>query len=255
MPELAEVEVIRRGLETLVGRSVVDSDGPPHVRFSDGLDVRGKIAAVVRAGKRIGVGFDDGSGRPGHWLHIHLGMTGQLLTSAPTRYRVAWHLDDGSRLYLADVRGFGRCTLADEAPTAGPEPIERGFERHLLQRLARSQAPLFAQLLDQSTAPGVGAYLAQEALWYAGLDPARRQVTEAEGRELARALRRVANMAIAAGGMTRRDYRHLDGSQGRMQERLRCYGRHGSRCANGDHLLARTRIAGRTVSFCPVCQH
>ena len=260
MPELAEVELLRRQLDQLIGSVVVScrTDGSP--RFAQAAGCVGRIAATARRGKVIGVALEAGDRSPQRsWLHIGLGMTGQLLgpdAERPARRRVTWDLGADGELVLADVRGFGSVTVSNAPPVrVVPEPGDTSFPDHLATKLVKSGAPVFNRLLDQSIAPGVGSYLAQESLWRTGTDPASRSVSEEHARSLASALSDVVTEALLHGGMTMRDYRHLDGSKGSMFQRLQCYGRHGSPCLRCGTEMERVVIGGRGVTYCPTCQH
>lgn len=264
MPELPEVETVRRGLEPLVvGRRIVEGWGHPSAKFASApLAVGPAIEAVGRRGKYLLVDLDDG-----RQLVVHLGMTGQLRLRPPGEpdpyVRAWWALDDRSVLELRDVRRFGRVAVVPAGewgvlPTLalqGPEPWDPALDDGGLWRnLRRSRAHVKTQLLSQRPIAGVGNIYADEALWRAGVHPARRTVTRAQSERLLAELRAVLEQGIANGGTTLRDYRTVEGGEGRNQLELGCYGRAGEPCLRCGTELRRLVLDGRGTTFCPACQ-
>jgi formamidopyrimidine-DNA glycosylase len=265
VPELPEVETVRRQLEPLlIGRRILDAWGHPSAKFSSARLAAGPvIGAVARRGKYLLVGLDDD-----RELIVHLGMTGQLRVvaagGAPDPYvRAWWALDDERTLELRDVRRFGRigvvpagehATLPTLA-TQGPEPWDPVLDDGgLWRRLKGRRVHVKAQLLSQRPLAGVGNIYADEALWRAGVHPARRSLTRAEADRLLGELRAVLEQGIANGGTTLRDYRTVDGEPGRNQLELGCYGRAGEPCGRCGTELRRSIVAGRGTTHCPTCQ-
>ncbi|MDQ2649067.1 MAG: bifunctional DNA-formamidopyrimidine glycosylase/DNA-(apurinic or apyrimidinic site) lyase [Actinomycetota bacterium] len=264
MPELPEVETVRRGLEPLVvGRRIVEGWGHPSAKFASAPEATGpSVEAVGRRGKYLLLGLDDR-----RELIVHLGMTGQLrLRPGPEvdpYVRAWWALDDGAVLELRDVRRFGRIGVVPAGEYAslptlhkqGPEPWDAALDDGGLWRNLRgSNARVKTQLLSQRPIAGVGNIYADEALWRAGVHPARRSVTKAEATRMLAALREVLEQGIANGGTTLRDYRTVDGGSGRNQLELGCYGRAGEPCARCGEILRRSVIDARGTTWCPVCQ-
>jgi formamidopyrimidine-DNA glycosylase len=263
MPELPEVETVRRQLEPLlVGRRIIEGWGHPSAKFASApLAVGPTIDAVHRRGKYLLVGLDDD-----RELIVHLGMTGQLRLrpgDLDPYVRAWWCLDDGRVLELRDVRRFGRVGVVaageyTSLPTLaaqGPEPWDPALDDGgLWRRLRRSTVPVKAQLLSQRPLAGVGNIYADEGLWRAGVHPARRSVTRAEAGRLLVELRAVLEQGIANGGTTLRDYRTVDGEPGRNQLELGCYGRAGEPCLRCGTELRRSVIAARGTTHCPRCQ-
>jgi formamidopyrimidine-DNA glycosylase len=264
VPELPEVETVRRGLEPLVvGRRIVEGWGHPSAKFAAAPEAAGpSIEQVGRRGKYLLLGLDDH-----RELVVNLGMTGQLrLRPGPEvdpYVRAWWALDDGAVLELRDVRRFGRIgvVVAGEyasLPTLhkqGPEPWDVALDDGGLWRnLRRGGARVKTQLLSQRPIAGVGNIYADEALWRAGVHPARRSVTKAEAVRMLTALRDVLEQGIANGGTTLRDYRTVDGGSGRNQLELGCYGRAGEPCVRCGTILRRSVIDARGTTWCPVCQ-
>lgn len=280
MPELPEVETVRRQLEpALVGRSftgVVILDHrlvQPRDRGEVAAELLGEqVVAVGRRGKYLLVRF--ASRRA---LVVHLRMTGAFLIGAAAaggadgpsglaaipHLRALLVLDDGAAVAFRDVRRFGTWTLLEPgelrpylAARLGPEPLGAFSAADLGSRLARRQAPIKAVILDQSTVAGVGNIYADEALWRSRIHPLRPAagLDAAEVRSLHRAIRAALAVGIARQGATLRDYRAPDGSSGGMQDEFKVYGRDGEPCPRCGRALAKSRVAGRGTHFCPRCQ-
>lgn len=263
MPELPEVETVRRQLEPLVvGRRIVEAWGHPSGKFSSAPFAAGAaIERVGRRGKYLLLGLDDD-----RELVVHLGMTGQLRLRPDELgpyVRAWWALDDGRVLELRDVRRFGRIGVVPvgeyaSLPTLaaqGPEPWDPVLEDGGLWRnLKRSNVRIKTQLLSQRPLAGVGNIYADEGLWRSGVHPARRSITRREADELLAQLRAVLEQGIANGGTTLRDYRTVEGEPGRNQLELGCYGRAGEPCARCGTELKRSVIDARGTTHCPTCQ-
>jgi len=273
MPELPEVESVRRQLEpVLVGRRFerVRIDDARLVRPYEPAEVAAelegeRVAAVERRGKYLVVRFESG-----RVLLIHLRMTGSLL-SAPRELlpddphrRSVVELDDGVDVAYRDVRRFGTWLLLEPgeaepylAARVGEEPLDALFTAARLgERLAGRRTSLKAALLDQRTLAGMGNIYVDEALWRARLNPLRPAagLDRNELRRLHRAIRAALEHGLARQGSTLRDYRLPDGSGGSMQDEFRVYGRRDEPCDRCGTLIARTTVAGRTTWFCPTCQ-
>jgi formamidopyrimidine-DNA glycosylase len=274
VPELPEVETIRRRLEPgLVGRTFARVEiadprltrpEPPDLVASELEGER--VRRLGRRGKYLIVEFESG-----RHLLIHLRMTGNI--QHPTRggiaadphQRAVVKLDDGSEVAYRDVRRFGTWELLEPceleeyftARRLGDEPLERGFTAASLARaLANRRAPVKAALLDQRAVAGVGNIYADEALWRARIHPLRQagSLSKHEVAELRKALRKALQTGIVRQGATLRDYRAPDGARGRMQDRFRVYGRAGEPCPRCGTPIEKIRAAGRGTWFCPSCQ-
>jgi formamidopyrimidine-DNA glycosylase len=273
MPELPEVESVRRQLEpTLAGRRferVHIADARlvrPYEPAEVAAELEGeRVAAVERRGKYLVVRFESG-----RVLLIHLRMTGSLLHSAkgslpddPHR-RAVVTLDDGADVAYRDVRRFGTWLLLEPeeaepylAARVGDEPLDTLFTAARLgNRLAGRRTSLKAALLDQRTVAGIGNIYADEALWRARLNPLRpaEGLDRGELRRLHRGIRTALEHGLARQGSTLRDYRLPDGSGGSMQDEFHVYGRRDQPCDRCGTPIARTQVAGRTTWFCPTCQ-
>ena len=265
VPELPEVETVRRGLQPLVaGRTVVEAWGHPSAKFAGAVDASGRrIEDVGRRGKYLLLGLDDG-----RRLVVHLGMTGQLRVRpagalVDPYVRAWWRLDGpGEALELRDVRRFGRVAVVGDDVSAlptlaalGPEPFDPAFDAGALwQGVRRSRAQVKTQLLGQRVVAGVGNIYADEALWRARVHPAARRLSRAAAARLHRALVDVLAEGIEHGGTTLRDYRTVDGGTGEHQHRLDCYGRAGEPCRRCGAELRRGVVDGRGTTWCPTCQ-
>jgi formamidopyrimidine-DNA glycosylase len=284
MPELPEVETVRRGLApTLVGARIARVDLrrrdlrlPFPRNFAKNLQGR-RITALHRRAKYLIAALDDGAA-----LIAHLGMSGSFRVEGaeavgnfpaprsknPAHDHVAIHLDGATVIYN-DPRRFGFMTLADQAELEtlpffaklGVEPLSDDFNATVLTRLlAGRKAPLKAALLDQRLIAGLGNIYVCEALHRAGLAPDRAatDVSEKEGRasRLAKAIRAVLEEAIAAGGSSLRDHRQADGSLGYFQHNFRVYDREGASCPRPKcgGVIERRVQNGRSTFFCPKCQ-
>jgi len=272
MPELPEVETVRRRLEpVLTGRRFehVEISDPRLVRPYDpdvvAAELQGeRVASVERRGKYLIVRFETD-----RVLLIHLRMTGSLRHSAtgldddPHR-RALVRLDDGSDVAYRDVRRFGTGQLLEPgeldtylSTRLGEEPLDALFTAARLGRLlARRRAPIKAALLDQRTLAGMGNIYVDEALWRARIHPLRpaESLERDELRRLHRAVRASLEQGIARQGSTLRDYALPDGGSGSMQHEFKVYGRGGEPCDRCGTPIAKTRVAGRGTWFCPACQ-
>ena len=272
MPELPEVETVRRRLEpVLTGRRFerVEITDPrlvrPHEPDEVAAELQGeRVASVERRGKYLILRFETD-----RVLLIHLRMTGSLRHSSagldddPHR-RALVRLDDGSDVAYRDVRRFGTWLLLEPgeldaylAPRLGEEPLGAPFTAARLgQLLARRRAPVKAALLDQRTLAGMGNIYVDEALWRAKIHPLRpaESLEPNELRRLHRAVRTSLEHGLARQGSTLRDYKLPDGASGSMQHEFKVYGRGGDPCDRCGTPIAKIRVAGRGTWFCPACQ-
>lgn len=288
MPELPEVETVRRGLvPVLTGAEILAVRlGRPDLRFAFprkfGARLTGRrIVGVGRRGKFLLFALSGGR----TWL-THLGMTGGFLavplprpgeTGVPASAHTHLELDlrgpEGTPLTLryVDARRFGFMELFTDLAESrflaslGPEPLGDGFDANWLAAAAATRrTPVKSWLMDQSVVAGMGNIYAAEALYRARLTPRRLAgalVTKsgaprASLGRLARAIPEVLAEAIAAGGSTLRDFRASGGELGRFQHRFEVYGRAGEPCLRAGCTGTVRRIvqAGRASFYCPVCQ-
>lgn len=277
MPELPEVESVRRQLQPELAGRVVEriwfDDHPAH-RFHAVGDLAGRrLERVDRRGKYLLVPLappgDDGPGGDGLVLVLHLGMTGSFrLVAADDRraphVRAAAWLDDERRLDFRDPRRFGRVSvvrpgeMADVVPTLaalGPEPLGPDFTvAAFAAGLRATTSPVKVALLHQRLVAGVGNIYADEALWLAGIDPRSRRVGRVRAARLHDAVRRVLADAIDREGTTFRDYQMVNGQSGRNAPFLRAYGQAGRPCARCGRALSHAVVGGRGTTWCRTCQ-
>ena len=266
MPELPEVETVRRTLAPVVeGRTIAavsfawprTSAGDP--RATEERLTGQRIVRLERHGKYLLFRLRR-SGR-GSLLVVHLRMTGSLVVNGAcgehTRARMV--LDDGTAVVFQDVRKFGRWQWAERLPARlaalGPDPLAIGPDE-FAARLRARRARLKALLLDQEFLRGLGNIYADEALFRAGLHPLRSAaaVGPRKARDLHGAIQAVLHDAIDAGGTSIRDYRDSRGAPGAFQRQIRIYGRAGAPCVTCGTLVRRVLVAQRSTHFCPRCQ-
>lgn len=292
MPELPEVETVRRGLVPVmegrvITRAVQNRDDlrwPLPDRFADRISGR-RVLGLGRRAKYLLL--DLGGGTP-ETVIIHLGMSGRLLVSeagiAP-RAGAAFHyatavgeaarkhdhvefdIEGGARVVYNDARRFGAmdiwptATLGEHPSMAalGPEPLSNAFDGAALHdALANRRTSVKAALLDQRRVAGLGNIYVCEALFRAGISPLRAAgaLSRAECDTLARVIRDVLTEAIEAGGSSLRDFHGAGGELGYFQHGFSVYDRAGDICSAPECSAALLRIVqgGRSTFYCPVCQ-
>ena len=286
MPELPEVETVRRGLSLLIVGKEVRSEthdwpkGFPNTPEDVQEFLLGATVTAVR--RRAKVLLIDLSS--GYTVVTHLKMTGQLVFRGdevfgaghpnesligplPDRStRVAIGFTDGSKLFFNDQRKFGWMKLyptvevenIDFMKKVGPEPLEDEFTpsqfRDRFRRRARTS--IKAALLDQTVVAGVGNIYADESLWGARIDPRRlvADVTEPEFGLLFHELRAVMNLAIEKGGSTDKNYVNAEGKRGSYMDFARVFRREGQACPRCGATIEKIKHAGRGTHFCGQCQ-
>jgi formamidopyrimidine-DNA glycosylase len=265
MPELPEVESVRRQLDPqLRGRVIEEVWTDPHPRmprqFVDVERAMGHtIEAVGRRGKFLISPLNGGLE-----LVMHLGMTGAFrFDHDDPHVRARFFLDDGRALAFKDVRRFGRVAVVDEGdyrklPTLamlGPEPLSDEFDvRSFAVKLAHTRAPVKPYLLSQRPVAGVGNIYADEALWLARIHPRSRRVGTRRALALHGAIRKVLSDSIEREGTTFRDYQMLNGESGRNAGFLIAYGQEGRPCPRCATPLRKIVLGGRGTTYCPHCQ-
>jgi formamidopyrimidine-DNA glycosylase len=265
MPELPEVESVRRQLEPeLIERRIVETwiDPIPAMarEFHDVHRATGhQILEVGRRGKFLILPL---SGELE--LVMHLGMTGSFRFDLDDPYtRAKLFLDDDRALCFRDVRRFGRIAVVDTGdyrnlPTLaalGPEPLSDEFDvDRFTSDLARTKSPVKPYLLSQKPVAGVGNIYADEALWLARIHPASRRVGRERAAALHRAIREVLSGAIEREGTTFRDYQMVNGESGRNASFLIAYGQAGRPCPRCTTPLKKVVLGGRGTTYCPSCQ-
>jgi len=282
MPELPEVETVRRGLEPVMTGQIIrnaavnrpDLRRPFPPRMAERL-TGAQVTGLRRRSKYILADLDRGE-----TLLIHLGMSGRMLISgamtgtfhhshpAPAKHdHVVLDMANGARVTFNDARRFGAMDLLDTATAdnhpllakIGPEPLGNDFhESYLINRLKARATPIKSALLDQRIVAGLGNIYVCEVLFRARILPNRQAGTlsKAESASLVPLIREVLNEAIEAGGSSLRDYRQADGELGYFQHNFKTYGREGEACTTPGctALISRIAQAGRSSFFCPECQ-
>ena len=282
MPELPEVETVRRGLipvmeGAVIAQAQVNREGlrwPFPANMAARLTGQ-RVLSLRRRSKYILADLASGE-----TLLIHLGMSGRVLISgamlgdfhydhpAPAKHdHVVLDMAGGARITFNDARRFGAMDLmatlqADAHPllaALGPEPLGNAFdEDYLTARLAGRNTPIKSALLDQHIIAGLGNIYVCEVLFRAGLSPTQTagQIAAGSVRSLVPIIRQVLTEAIEAGGSSLRDYRQADGELGYFQHRFSVYDREGEPCLTpGCHsIIARIVQSGRSSFYCPTCQ-
>ena len=294
MPELPEVETVRRGLQPVMeGARIVSVEArradlrfPFPQDFAERLSGK-RIVSLGRRAKYLTINIEGGP-----LLICHLGMSGSFRieneaeksspgifhherSKASAHDHVVFHLQahggERSTVIFNDPRRFGFMLFSDsgnEHPmlsSLGVEPTGNALDGRLLSELLRGKkTPLKAALLDQTLIAGLGNIYVSEALWRAGLSPRRLagSIAPSSGKvterveKLAQAIREVIAAAIEAGGSSLRDYIHADGSLGYFQHSFSVYGREGEPCRKPGcgGTVARIVQSGRSTFYCPACQ-
>lgn len=280
MPELPEVETMRRGIAAVVGLRISAAEFPRGTRrpiavqptpevLARTLPGR-RIAAAVRFGKRVGLELAPGGGAPRQWLLIEPRMTGLMLVAPPPttdHVRLVLTLESRRvpRLLFWDRRGLGTVRLVDDRgldKACGPERLgPDGLAitgSDLAARLGRSRRAVKVALLDQKAVAGIGNIYAAEILFSAGIDPraACRRLNADAWEKIAATARRLLATAVRLEGSTIGDatYKTADNRSGRYQHRHRVYGREDRPCRQCGGTIKRIVQAQRSTFFCPGCQ-
>lgn len=272
MPELPEVETIRRTLEssikenTITNMTVLNPGTVDRMTASDlhGKVVNRQITSLHRRGKYLVLILED-DGR----LVIDLRMTGRLIVRSKDNPGINRHtrliifFDGEQLLRFDDQRKFGRVIWFSDEPSMearlnlGPEPIDPVFDADQLEKIVdRRKRSIKSLLLDQKLISGIGNIYADEALFRANIAPSRQAgaLKRCEIEDLATACRYVLEQGIKHRGTTLRDYVDGDGRKGQFGEYLKVYGREGKSCYVCDEPIVRVTITGRSSSYCPKCQ-
>lgn len=283
MPELPEVETIRRQLnEVLPGKVVQSVQVLREKSFSgDENEVIGwTIDRVERKAKVLEMYF----GNQEKMVITHLKMTGQLIyvdgdkrivgghptadwvKTLPTKHtRIIWSFEDGSKLYFNDMRVFGWMKLVSkdkylkETRKLVPDVVDEEFDaNYLRQAIGKSRKPIKLVILDQDKIGGVGNIYANDALFLAKISPTRSasSLDDDEVAKLTDSIKQVINLGIKYGGASAADdkYVNISGLGGRYQDHFLVYQRDGKECLVCGNLIKKTRLGGRGTYYCDVCQ-
>ena len=282
MPELPEVETVRRGLEPAMKNQLIakadvnrpDLRWPFPSNMADRL-TGSRVLGLWRRSKYILIDLDSNE-----TLIVHLGMSGRMLVSGiqlghffidhPTTEKhdhVVFHMENNVRVTFNDARRFGMMDLAATAAvdqhkllaSLGPEPLGNSFdEPYLVSALLGKNAPIKSVLLDQRIIAGLGNIYACEVLYRAKISPMCRagDLSKSHIGKVVRIVREVLEEAILAGGSSLKDYRQTGGELGYFQHNFQVYNREDLCCfrdgCNG--VIKRANQAGRSSFYCPICQ-
>jgi formamidopyrimidine-DNA glycosylase len=272
MPELPEVETVRRTLTPAIGATIHgtwDSAKGLHMqRKPPRAKLKKLVGATLTAARRHGKYLLIDTDTP-HTLLIHLGMTGRVLIQQKSAARPPHThlvLDLGDReLRFADARRFGQIDVLERAKERqhpaleilGPDPIVDGIDPVAFAARAKTKKSILKVfLLDQSVLAGVGNIYASEALWRAKLKPTTRahKLTATSAARLAKAIDETLRNALDNGGTTFSDFIAADGAEGYNEDYLWVYGREGEPCLRCKTKIRRTVHQGRATYYCPTCQ-
>jgi len=277
MPELPEVEVVRRGLQAHVAGRTITAVQVRHPRA-----VRRHVPGAADLTARLVGAHITGTDRRGKYLWltlgsdaalvVHLGMSGQMLLGPLERtehLRIAVALDDGTALSFVDQRTFGGWQLAELVTVDGsrvPEPVahiardplDHGFDRDaVINVLRRKHSEIKRQLLDQTVVSGIGNIYADEALWRAKVSGARiaEKLTRRQLGELLDSAAEVMREALGQGGTSFDSlYVNVNGQSGYFDRSLNVYGREGRNCRRCGAVIRREKFMNRSSFYCPRCQ-
>lgn len=286
MPELPEVETVRRGLEKLiVGKTVksithdTEKSFPNDPAVVSQFAVGTTILSVKRRAKVLLIELSSD-----YTLMVHLKMTGQMVFVGAERFgaghpndslvgilpdkstRVIIEFSDSSTLYFNDQRKFGWMKLLPNHMVSndsfmqkvGPEPLDLSFTDTLFASRIRKRAntTIKAALLDQTVLAGVGNIYADESLWGAKIHPSSivKYVPDQALKMLHHELLAVLNLAIEKGGSTDRNYVNAEGKRGSYIDFARVFRRQGNPCSRCQTIIEKARVAGRGTHYCPTCQ-
>lgn len=286
MPELPEVETVKRGLEKLIiGKKIISviTDNPKSFpndqQMVDGFMIGAKASKINRRGKALIIELSTN-----YALVVHLKMTGQLVYVGEQRYgaghpndsflgdlpdkstRVEITFVDKSKLFFNDQRKFGWMRLMPSAEVEnlpfmkklGPEPLVDSFTTEAFKdRIQRKKnSTVKAAILDQSTLAGVGNIYADESLFASKIHPARRvsELSSPQLEQLLKEIKYVMSTAIDKGGSTDKNYVNAEGGRGSYLEFAKVFRREGEPCVVDGTIVLKSRVAGRGTHYCPTCQ-
>jgi len=282
MPELPEIETIRRGLQGLIlNTKIVQFEllNAKSFRGNANAVVGRKFVKIDRKGKALLMRLDDGM-----TILAHMRMTGQMIVVGKNDRFAAGHPDDnfvaempsrhtrlflkfenGSHLYFNDLRKFGFWALLDEKSLKndsflkelGPEPWDMSEDQFYGSLQRHKSAPIKATLLNQKIVAGLGNIYVDEACFMTGIFPGALtgSLSRLQSDELLHNARKVMQDAIDAGGSTMKDYVRTDGTRGNYLDKIaKVFRRDGEACMVCGTTILKTRVAGRGTHYCPKCQ-
>ena len=278
MPELPEVETVRRGLAPVMEGAVFArvTLNRPDLRFpfADNFSERIEGTTLTHLSRRAK--FLQAELSSGETLYMHLGMSGRFIiegnpalsnfthehTANPKHHHVVFEMRNGAQITYNDPRRFGFMELIGKGEPyrldhIGPEPLGNGFNGPILREaLKGKKSKIKAALLDQRVVAGLGNIYVCEALYRTGISPRRAagRLKTAETDELAAHIKDVLSEAIEAGGSSLKDFSNTDGKLGYFQHSFDVYGREGEPCKSCNAPIKRIVQSGRSSFFCGKCQ-
>ncbi len=268
MPELPEVETVKRGIQILSKQKITDlvirnfSLRYPITKALITNTVNKTIVNITRKAKYLIIELN-----PSGYIILHLGMSGKLsLANKNTSLIKHDHVDfvfNEILLRYNDPRRFG-CIIYTESlddhpllKNLGPEPLEDEFnDKYLLKQLAKKKSSIKQLIMDNHIVVGVGNIYACEALFLAKISPIRRgeSITKSEAKRLTETIKEVLSLAIKLGGSSLRDYKKADGNLGYFQNVHNVYGKAGTECRICNSIILEKRLGQRNSFFCSTCQ-
>lgn len=269
MPELPEVETVRRGLENLVGKKIVKvfrSD--KKMRIASNLDLQelkgGKIIEITRRARYLIIHFDNKKS-----LIVHLGMSGKVTVNRDFKKlkhdHFAIEFGDGKHLILNDARRFGFVDLVETKnlkthkmlAKLGPEPLSDEFNfADLKSKLSDKKMNIKTTMMDNEIVVGVGNIYINESLLDSGISPLRAasSLKDSEIKKLISSIKKIIKRAIDLGGSSISDYVTASGDLGNFQNTFKVYGREKLNCLQCSDSIVKIKQNGRSSFYCPTCQ-
>lgn len=274
MPELPEIETIKRGIKPLVAqtiREIIIRNPKLRYEIDPGLNQILKnvtVNQISRRAKYLIFDIKDHDGTNKGYLVIHLGMSGSLrLTNSDTLLKKHDHVDilfhSGAILRYNDPRRFGCIIYTDNLKTSpllehlGPEPLTDEFNaKYLLDKLQNKLSSIKQLIMDNAIVVGVGNIYACESLFLAKISPLRpgKSISKSEAGLLVKCIKEVLEHAIRLGGSSISDYTHANGSLGYFQNSHNVYGRSGKPCKLCNNIILEKRLGQRNSFYCTNCQ-
>ena len=278
MPELPEVETVRRGLQRLLEGELIEGVDVRETRLRYPVDARRlrrelpgrRVKSLGRRAKYLLIRLEEDGSREEAFLVIHLGMSGRIYFSEPgetpqLHTHVIFSISGDRELHFCDPRRFG---LVDLVPAAlldqdkrfsslGVEPLsDECSAEYFFERSRKLRQPVKNFLMDGRRVVGVGNIYASEALFLAGVHPQRAagRVSLKSWERITVVVKEVLTEAIRQGGTTLNDFQGPDGTAGYFQVFLRVYGRGGEECLECSSIIRRKVLSGRSTFYCPRCQ-
>lgn len=253
MPEAAEVELVKRGLEKALpeGTLLTKVDVfDPKIKFKE--DLPAKVTGVRRKGKLIGIDLEEKT------IAMHLRLAGRIVVGYDESARAIFRFKNEQPVLIsfADPRRFATMNIIDKKDFGQGLGIDLLTGNIDLWQPPNSKRAIKTVMLDQKEIAGIGNYLIDEALWMNKINPVRafNDLDKNEARQIAYSAREVAKKALKAGGMSVKDYVNLFGQGGSFQDSLSAYGRAGRDCYRCGRSLEKTTVGGRGTTYCSFCQ-